>query len=123
MNLTTQHIDELRQLEESLWVEATRWDREYVEKIFLPEFFEFGRSGKRISREQCVAMGPFAINAKIPLEDFVVHQIDENSVLTTYISEVGVDEVQRSYRSSIWIYTPEGWRLKFHQGTPVREGE
>jgi hypothetical protein len=38
--------DQLRPLEESLWRAQTRFNREYMDNIFSPDFFEFGRSGR-----------------------------------------------------------------------------
>lgn len=119
MIIATELIEELRRLEESLWITEMRFDLDYMEKVFTSDFFEFGRSGRLYTRKDCLGFERFEIECKMPLEDFRVHALDNNSVFTTYTSEVQYNGLQRSFRSSIWIMTDEGWKLKFHQGTPV----
>ena len=59
------------------------------------------------------------IHAKLPLRDFAVHQISNDVVLVTYISEVQYETLEVGNRSSLWFKTQDGWKLKFHQGTPT----
>lgn len=122
--LTYKDYEELRQLEESLWVAKTRFNREYMESVLAPEFFEFGRSGQTYTRERILTFPPEdqrIIDAKLPLKDFEVHLIKPDVVLVTYISERIVDRLEISNRSSLWVRTSAGWQLRFHQGTPVAE--
>jgi len=119
MDLTEKEIDQLRRLEESLWIASTRFDRDYMEQVLHLDFFEFGRSGKLYTRDQCMEFKTHEIRAKFPLEDFAVHLIIDNAVMVTYLSEVQYDKVERANRSSVWVRTPGGWQLRFHQGTPV----
>ncbi len=111
--------DKLKELEQSLWIAKTRFDKKYMEKILASDFFEFGRSGKTYTRAQTLSTATEKINAKIPLKDFKVHQITNNVFLVTYISEVHYKELEVANRSSIWLKTPTGWQLKFHQGTAI----
>lgn len=120
MQLTQQQIKELQTLEESLWIDETRFDNEYMEKILAPDFFEFGRSGRVYKREDTLAAGRASINAVLPLKNFQISVISDDVVLVTYISEVQYEELEVGNRSSLWLRTPEGWKLKFHQGTPVK---
>jgi hypothetical protein len=111
---------ELKDLEVSLWQSKTRFDRTYMEHVLAPDFFEFGRSGRRWTRDECLEVtGKVEINVKLPLEAFNTHLIDDMTVLVTYITEARYDTVERSNRSSLWSKTGEGWRLRFHQGTPT----
>ncbi|MDE3056698.1 MAG: DUF4440 domain-containing protein [Bacteroidota bacterium] len=114
-------FEELRELEESLWVSKTRFDIAHVSRIFAPDFFEFGKSGKIYTREEALAAPPHEINPKLPLRNFKVHPITSEVVLVTYVSEVQSDTLEVTNRSSLWLRTPNGWRLRFHQGTPVRK--
>jgi hypothetical protein len=92
-----------------------------MEKVLAPDFFEFGRSGRVYKREDTLfGIRPQVINAKLPLKDFKVAVIAEGVVLATYISEVTYNEVEVSNRSSLWIKTSNGWQIRFHQGTPVK---
>jgi hypothetical protein len=120
MSLTQQELKELQTLEESLWIDETRFDNEYMEKILAPDFFEFGRSGRVYKREDTLAAGRASINAVIPLKNFQISVISDDVVLVTYISEVQYEELEVGNRSSLWLRTSEGWKLKFHQGTPVK---
>lgn len=109
----------LRLLEESLWIASTRFDLEYMDKILATDFFEFGRSGRIYKREDTLDVTPQEIIATLPLKNFAIHPIDENTVLITYVSEVHDTEIMIGNRSSIWSKADTGWRLRFHQGTPV----
>ncbi len=121
MEVSNDSQKELEILEESLWKSETRFDRNYMNKILTPDFFEFGRSGKIYRREDTLGVLAQHIEAKFPLKDFVVRPITDEVVQVTYVSEVA-DQGQTDFgnRSSIWMKTGEGWKLRFHQGTPVQ---
>ena len=118
--ISPKDIDELRKLEESLWIAQTRFDQAYMEQILSPEFVEFGRSGKVYSREDTLSAAYRDIRCTLPLKNFTAQLIGANVFLVTYMSETISDgEVLVANRSSIWIKTPQRWQLRFHQGTPV----
>ena len=119
MSNTVIDIKHIQGLEESLWLAETRFARDYLNRILDAGFFEFGRSGRVWTREQCIDVPPQEINEKLPLIAFKVTPLDSATILVTYISEVTYDEVQRSNRSSIGTKAPQGWKIRFHQGTPV----
>ena len=110
---------ELVQLEEAMWQEATRFDLAFQEARFADDFVEFGRSGRIYNREQIIQTDYHRIEAKLPLPDLQIAELDENCVLITYNSEASYDNVMEyARRSSIWSRTPTGWKMRFHQGTP-----
>jgi hypothetical protein len=117
MQLSSKDLNELAELEESLWRANTRFDREYMNRILSPEFFEFGRSGLIYTREECIDMPYQNIKAHLPLKNFEARSINKNVILVTYVSEVWYEELETSYRSSLWSKKPNGWQLEFHQGT------
>ena len=119
MALEKNDIEKLYELEESLWKSETRFNEEYMRTIMAKDFFEFGRSGKIYSIDECLSASYQEIGAKLPLKDFAIHEIDEKVVLITYISEVQYDEIEIGNRSSLWLKNEDGWKLKFHQGTPT----
>lgn len=119
MEISEEDAETLNRLEESLWHAATRFDRSYMDRILAADFFEFGRSGRIYDREQILSVSSQSINATFPLAKFALHPITPDVALVTYVSEVAYDTVERANRSSIWLRTPSGWQLKFHQGTPV----
>jgi hypothetical protein len=116
--LSNDDLATLRQLEESLWRTETRFDHGHMDAILAPDFTEFGRSGRTYSRAECLAVAAEQFVARLPLQNFEVRPIDGNSVLVTYVSEVGSGPVLRANRSSIWTRHGKGWWLRFHQGTP-----
>ncbi|HEY2316334.1 MAG TPA: DUF4440 domain-containing protein [Streptosporangiaceae bacterium] len=90
-----------------------------VDALLDPEFFEFGASGCRWSRPAILEMlasdssegGEVAVALNVEAT-----RIGPGIVLVTYISE---NDERRCYRSSIWRRTATGWRVLFHQGTPI----
>ena len=120
MALDNYDTQKLQELEESLWKRETRFNETYMRSILAEDFFESGRSGKVYSIDTSLSAPDQEIRAKLPLKDFAIHEIDERVVLVTYISEVQYDEIEVGNRSSLWIKSDSGWKLKFHQGTPTK---
>ncbi len=122
MDISNHDYKKLKELEESLWRAETRFDSAYMDTILAQDFFEFGRSGRIYQRNDTLhGASPQEIKAKFPLKNFRVHEISENVVLITYVSEVVYEEIEVANRSSLWVKTSNGWQLRFHQGTPVVE--
>ena len=119
MEPSKQDRDTLERLELELWRAETRFDRKRMDEVIAPDFFEFGRSGRIYQREDTLAIPGGTINAVIPLPDFNARLLHPDVAQVTYNSAVTYDGVvQRARRSSIWSRTPDGWMLRFHQGTP-----
>ncbi|MFC1900131.1 DUF4440 domain-containing protein [Chloroflexota bacterium] len=118
MEIKKEDFEKLQELEESLWRSEIRFNREYMEKVLSPDFFEFGGSGRIYKREDTLSVPYEETKAKLPLKDFAAHFVSENVILVTYISEVEYDTIEIRNRSSLWVKTPAGWQLRFHQGTP-----
>jgi hypothetical protein len=110
---------ELRHLEESLWRHETRFDREHLERVLAPGFVEFGRSGRIWSRDEVLDGPPRPLRVRLPLPGFTVAFPAPDVALVTYRSEMLEPEVLWSIRSSLWRREQAGWRIVFHQGTPV----
>lgn len=108
----------LAALEHTLWRTDTRHDRALMEATFAPDFREFGRSGRRYSRDDLLPTGEVhPIDAT--LHDLTVADLSDTIALVTYRSEVrrpaGTDWANRS---SLWDRASCTWQLRFHQGTP-----
>jgi len=114
---------ELERLEESLWQGETRFDRAYMEEILAADYFEIGRSGRLHSRQETLDAPASPIAAELPLTDFKIRALSRDVVQVTYVNqdELG-GQPRRARRCSIWSRTPQGWRLRFHQGTPLDNG-
>jgi hypothetical protein len=120
LEISNEDFDELRRQEESLWLTQSRFDRAYMEQALAPDFFEFGRSGRVYRREDTLNVPFQQSEIKLPLPKFAARLIAADVALVTYISEVKFTDVtETANRSSLWSRYPSGWRLRFHQGTPI----
>jgi hypothetical protein len=109
---------DLPALEHTLWQTKTRHDRALMEATFAPDFHEFGRSGRRYTRDQLLPDGEHdPIDAT--LHDLTVTQVSPEIALVTYSSELRRPTgTEWANHSSIWDRASGRWRLRFHQGTP-----
>jgi hypothetical protein len=94
-----------------------RRSRADVDALLDPEFAEFGASGRRWSRAEILAsLAGEDRETAAAAHDLRAVRIAEDVVLVTYVSD---DGERRCNRSSLWRLTPAGWRVYFHQGTPI----
>jgi hypothetical protein len=111
--------EELRRLEESLWRAETRFDRAHMERVLAADFSEFGRSGRTYRRQDTLDVPRDACDAELPLPNFAVRAITGDVALVTYVSRVTYgSDIEVANRSSLWSRHPDGWKIRFHQGTP-----
>lgn len=115
----SEQIEMLRGLEEDLWREETRFDIAYMKRIIAEDYIEFGRSGRTYDRASVLAAPRQPIVAVIPLPNFQARSLSDSIAQVTYDSHVVYEgAVLYAHRSSIWSLEPDGWKLRFHQGTP-----
>lgn len=122
MTLHADDLATLRELEETLWIAATRHDPALMDRTFAAEMVEFGQSGRRYARAELIlAPDPDAgIDATLPLPEYEVACIAPGVALATYTSVLRQgDRTLRARRASLWVRGDDGWRLRFHQGTPI----
>lgn len=116
-------LEELRQLEVELHRSEIRRDRSRVEALLHPDFLEFGRSGARYVRDDILRLfgaGPALPDIHSEGYDLVV--LAEDVALLTYSSADRDPEGNlqgNALRSSLWVRTETGWKMRFHQGTPA----
>jgi hypothetical protein len=121
MEINSEDRNTLERLEEELWREETRFDIQRMDELIAPDFFEFGRSGRIYQRQDIMAIEHQTIDAVLPLPEFHVRLLDENTAQVTYHSAVTYNNVvEHARRSSIWSRTTGSWVLRFHQGTPFQ---
>lgn len=85
--------------------------------VFLdPSFVEFGASGRRWDRDAIIAAVAAEPSTTIAATAMRGELLSRDLAHVTYVAE---RDGQRSLRSSLWRRTAEGWRMYFHQGTPV----
>ena len=101
-----------------------RGDRAALEAALDENFREIGSSGRLFSRTELLeAIAQIKI-LDCSFERFQVMAIDEQHAIVTYIAKTrrrfqGEETTTRTYRSSTWKEEPGGWRMIFHQGTPM----
>jgi hypothetical protein len=121
MKIDNKDREILERLEEELWRQETRFDLHRMNQLIADDFFEFGRSGRVYQRQDTLAIESQTIDAVLPLSEFQVRLLDENTAQVTYNSAVNYDGVvEYARRSSIWSRSINGWVLRFHQGTPFQ---
>ena len=109
---------DLPALEQSLWRAETRFDRTLMEATFAPDFQEFGRSGRRYTRDEMLFDAEGAKDIDATLHSLKVTDLSTTLALVTYISEVRYDAPEWANRASVWDRSSGRWQLRFHQGTP-----
>ncbi|WP_071458664.1 nuclear transport factor 2 family protein [Bacillus massilinigeriensis] len=107
--------DHICDLEKGLLSPDVRCSPEAIGSMLSKNFFEFGSSGKVITREDCVGENGLDVR-DMELYDFAVRYISEDAVLATYrLTDRTRD--RETLRSSIWKKEEGAWRMFFHQGT------
>ncbi len=90
-------------------------------------FTEFGSSGRVWTREATLEMlGAAPRTDAISIEEFELDEIRPDVFLARYVTvAVRPDDGStiRSRRSTLWVRSGGMLRMRFHQGTPLRDGE
>lgn len=113
----------ITQLEESPWRAETRLDVRLMRRAFADDSVEFGQSGRSYGREALLAIAAdTSIDAILPLKHLNARHLASDVILVTYVSETTVaGSALKANRSSIWSFQDGRWRLRFHQGTPMKD--
>ena len=124
MTPSSDDLEELRQLEEKLWRAETRFNKNEMSRVLAPDFLEFGRSSRVYRRTDALSVEPREIPVKLPLPNLEVRFVHPDVALVTYESDVAYRSGrERARRSSLWTRTRSGWQIRFHQGTPIPDGD
>lgn len=116
-------LDELRRREPIFHTPRFARSLEEVEHAVAPDFWEVGASGRRYSRAfilHMLATDPAryvdAEAAGWTASGFAVRRLGPATYLLTYL----LDQAgRRTRRVTIWEKAAEGWRILYHQGTPI----
>lgn len=120
-------LETLTELEISLHDPQVRRSVERLGALLHPAFKEFGRSGAAFTREEILAhVGSEAQQPVIWAQDFALERLSDDLALLTYCSahvrEDGALE-RHTNRASLWQFSDNGWKMRFHQGTPTQPFE
>jgi hypothetical protein len=91
-----------------------------ISKLLGPNFYEFGASGKVLTREDVLNRLPFEDDKiKIEPSNFKITMLSPETALLTYIAKkINPDNSSLQYlRSSLWKNIAGTWQIEFHQGT------
>lgn len=115
-------VEELKNLEETLFRNNIRKSPAELSKIISDEFLEIGSSGNVYKKKQIIEDLQIENNIKISLSNFEARKLSDNIILVNYKSEK-IDNGKKYFaiRTSIWKLNENGWQMIFHQGTPVNE--
>ena len=120
-------LAELETLERELHRPDTRGNRDRLEQLLHPDFVEFGKSGHRFDRAAIITAlqaEPAAPNVWSTGYE-LVHPAKKTALLTYITARRQADGTLRDHarRSSLWVWSAQGWRMLFHQGTSMAEAE
>ena len=120
----TDLLNELRSFEVELHQPSARADVDRLDQLLHDSFREFGKSGKAYSKTDILRDLPLeARSTKVWSGDYELAKISTSVALLTYKTAHEDEEGQLSsytLRSSLWVRTSAGWRIRFHQGTPTQ---
>lgn len=116
-------FQELKQLEVELHQPAVRADVERLHSLLHESFVECGRSGHLYKRSEIMhEISKEVMNYSVWSQDFIATRVSEGVVLLTYksahVNQKGVLS-RHAFRSSLWQLSGQGWKMRFHQGTPT----
>jgi hypothetical protein len=116
-----QDVQAVVELELQLQKPEVRAEPADVEALLHPGFSEFGASGRRWGRPEMIAAlaaeQPVGEEPVIITTEMTGTRLADDVIHLTYASQRAG---RRALRSSIWLRTPDGWRVYFHQGTLIR---
>ncbi|SFA86511.1 DUF4440 domain-containing protein [Azotobacter beijerinckii] len=113
-------MEEVKKLEPLIYAANNGVPRAHFEALLNSDFWEIGASGNIYDRE--FVLNTLDERRKNPRKetwrtfDFNLRRIEENHFLLTYSLQ---QPTRLSRRMTLWQKTPEGWKMIYHQGTPV----
>jgi ribonuclease HI len=108
-------LEEVVELERRLLDPEVRARPGAVERLLHPDFREVGASGRTWDRAEIVAALRDDPGTGAAMEEVRPTRLAEDVVLLTYTAVPPAGP--RSLRSSVWVASEDGWRVRFHQGT------
>ena len=110
----------IKTLEVELLQPDVRKSASKLNELLSDDFFEFGSSGDRYTKQDVIRFLAETNEAKFVIRDFKIKELSPDNVLATYIIEKeDLESGKKSWslRSSIWQNRDGNWQIIFHQGT------
>ena len=116
-------LEHLRSLEMELHHPGVRSSPERLEALLHADFHEVGRSGRQYDRRTVIDhLCHNTTQPNVASEGFALSGLAQGVALLTYRSahrDTDGALVNHTHRASVWVETPWGWQLRYHQGTPA----
>lgn len=120
---TARARQELMALERSLLRPAVRASAVQLDALLAHGFREVGVSGRAFGKDDVLARLPGESGIDFTAGEMDVQLLGADHALVTYRATRSADGVdQSSLRSSLWRREATGWRMLYHQGTPLPPG-
>ncbi|HEY0249114.1 MAG TPA: ribonuclease HI family protein [Gryllotalpicola sp.] len=109
--------DAVLRLERALLTAGVRGDASRLAALLHPDFEEIGASGRLWDRDTIIQslLDSPATDAELTTIHTATH-LSPDAVLLVFETLGARGPVRRS---SVWLRTASGWKLRFHQGTPA----
>ena len=112
----------IKQLEVELLQPETRKSAKRISELLADDFFEFGMSGEKYTKQDIIELLPKLEGIKYEGIDFEAKEIAPDIILLTYkasVENLNTGEKKWTLRSSLWQKRDGNWQMIFHQGTPT----
>ena len=112
---TERDLEDVLSRERALLDPGVRVSPKGLRELLHPSFMEFGASGTVWTLESVLSTLPGDPEVDGEAVDFTAASLGEDAVLLTY----RMTGSRPTLRSSVWLRTPDGWQMRFNQGTLV----
>lgn len=121
MQLSSETVQELMRLEETLLRPEVRRSRAQMDALLADDFVEYGSSGHIYDKAAILETAEKSFDGQLSLHGFSARALAPTVALVNYRSILRRTDRSDSHslRSSIWVRAEKGWKLIFHQGTPT----
>jgi ketosteroid isomerase-like protein len=113
--------EQVRALELRLLDPVVRRDRAAVDRLLSPDFVEIGVSGRVWDKRSVLDLLSADTRPPPAVSDLRAEWLSPDAILVTYRAHRPGAAI--SMRASVWLRDADGWRVRFHQGTPVSSAE
>lgn len=110
-------------LETSLLKPEVRSSFDQLNILLADDFKEFGSSGLVYTKQNVLERLPSNTDKVVyVVNDFEIKNLSEEVVMAHFKTDRVINDTEKvsSLRTSLWRKEAKGWRMFFHQGTPIK---
>lgn len=111
------------ELETSLLKPEVRSSFDQLNHLLADDFKEFGSSGLVYTKQSVLERLPLSTDKVIyVVSDFEIKNLSKEVVMANFKTDRVINDTEKvsSLRTSLWRKEDSGWRMFFHQGTPIK---